>query len=65
MKTLNGIAFNAEPQQAAGAQGEMIHAWVLDEPQRTPTQFCGLRRRRHLRQTPAMAKCACQPTPSR
>ena len=53
MKTLNGIAFNAEPEQAAGAQGELTNAWVSDEPRHLPTCYRGLSRRRHQRQPPA------------
>ncbi|MEZ6078596.1 MAG: hypothetical protein R3C56_23855, partial [Pirellulaceae bacterium] len=45
--------FNAEPQLAAGAQGERIDKWVTDEPQRIPTEFRGQRRRWHLRQPPS------------
>ena len=29
MKTLNGIVFNAETEQAAGVQGELIYRWAL------------------------------------
>ncbi|MEZ6149463.1 MAG: hypothetical protein R3C09_05010 [Pirellulaceae bacterium] len=50
--------FNAETEQAAGARGELIDRWDSDEPQRTPTQFRGLRRRQHLRQPPATPICA-------
>ncbi|MEZ6079588.1 MAG: hypothetical protein R3C56_43795 [Pirellulaceae bacterium] len=52
--------FNAEPQQDADAQGELINTRVSDAPQRQPTYHRGLRRRRHLRQTPAMLKRGCQ-----
>ncbi len=54
-------SFNAETEQAAGAQGELIDRWDSDAPQHMPTRSCGLRRRRHLRQLPVTRTCDWQP----
>ncbi|MCA9161200.1 MAG: hypothetical protein KDA72_22875 [Planctomycetales bacterium] len=58
-------SFNAEPEQAADAQGELINEWSSDEPQHLPILFRGLRRRRHLRQPPDTFQCECQPCTGR
>jgi len=58
---LNGIAFNAEPQQTAVARGELINGWGADEPQHMPNHFRGLRRRWLLR--PPTVKLTCDYLP--
>ena len=59
MKTLNGIVFNAETEQAAGVQGDLINNWGCDASPRVPIGLRGLRRRRHLRQPPSMSIFEC------
>ncbi len=53
-------SFNAETEQAAGAQGELVNERGSVKPQRMPAHFRGLRRRRHLRQPTDKLTCGCQ-----